>query len=62
MARWTSRSRGDEMADLPCDEDLGVVCQCANSPALKLAAKRSTNFLQIQFRFNSDSIQIQFRF
>ncbi|KOS36402.1 hypothetical protein ACN38_g12857, partial [Penicillium nordicum] len=27
-------------------------------PTLKLAAKRSTNFLQIQFRFNSDSIQI----
>ncbi|KAJ9484736.1 hypothetical protein VN97_g8641 [Penicillium thymicola] len=28
----------------------------------KLAAKRSANFLQIHFRFTSDSIQIQFRF
>ncbi|KAJ9481422.1 hypothetical protein VN97_g12061, partial [Penicillium thymicola] len=33
-----------------------------DSPTPKLAAKRSANFLQIQFRFNSDSIQIQFRF
>ncbi|KAJ9490487.1 hypothetical protein VN97_g2771 [Penicillium thymicola] len=33
-----------------------------DSPTLKLAAKRSTNFLQIQFRFNLDAIQIQFRF
>ncbi|KAJ9484815.1 hypothetical protein VN97_g8549 [Penicillium thymicola] len=27
----------------------------------KLAAKRSANFLQIQFRFHSDSIQIPLR-
>ncbi|KOS47392.1 hypothetical protein ACN38_g1720, partial [Penicillium nordicum] len=28
----------------------------------KLPAKRSVNFLQIQLRFNSDSLQIHFRF
>ncbi|KAJ9486162.1 hypothetical protein VN97_g7168 [Penicillium thymicola] len=31
-----------------------------DSPTPKLAAKRSANFLQIQFRFTSDSLQIQF--
>ncbi|KOS36636.1 hypothetical protein ACN38_g12607, partial [Penicillium nordicum] len=31
------------------------------SPTPKLAGKRSANFLQIQFRFSSDSVQIQFR-
>ncbi|KAJ9482427.1 hypothetical protein VN97_g11006 [Penicillium thymicola] len=34
---------------------------CIDSPTPKLAAKRSANFLQIQFRFTSDSVQIQFR-
>ncbi|KOS48198.1 hypothetical protein ACN38_g844, partial [Penicillium nordicum] len=33
-----------------------------DSPTSKLSAKKSTNLLQIQFRFTSDSIQIQFRF
>ncbi|KAJ9483678.1 hypothetical protein VN97_g9716 [Penicillium thymicola] len=31
-----------------------------DSPTPKLAAKRSANFLQIHFRFTSDSLQIQF--
>ncbi|KOS38169.1 hypothetical protein ACN38_g11013 [Penicillium nordicum] len=31
-------------------------------PPPKLAAKRSANFLQIHFRFTSDSLQIFFRF
>ncbi|KAJ9482239.1 hypothetical protein VN97_g11205 [Penicillium thymicola] len=33
-----------------------------DSPTPKLAAKRSANFLQIHFRFTSDSLQIQFGF
>ncbi|KAJ9482340.1 hypothetical protein VN97_g11101, partial [Penicillium thymicola] len=33
-----------------------------DSSTPKLAAKRSANFLRIQFRSNLDSIQIQFRF
>ncbi|KAJ9488876.1 hypothetical protein VN97_g4408 [Penicillium thymicola] len=33
-----------------------------DSPTPKLAAKRSVNFLQIQFTFNSHSLQIHHRF